>query len=49
MNYMKLIKYMEELKVLETKFSQHQSFMTLVFEKVVERDQRSQFIDQNAF
>ena len=48
-NYIKLEEYKDEVKQLETNFTQYQGFMSIVFEKVVERDQQYQFVSQNIF
>jgi len=48
-NYIKLEEYKDELKQLETSFTQYHSFMSIVFEKVVERDQQYHFVSQNIF
>ena len=45
----KLSEYLDELITLENSFTQYQYFMNIVFENVVEREQRNQFIDQSRF
>jgi len=45
----RLSEYMDELITLENSFTQYQYFMNIVFENVVEREQRNQFIDQSRF
>jgi hypothetical protein len=48
-NYIKLAEYSDELQAIEEKFDESQNFMSIVFEKVVEREQQTQFISQNLF